>query len=91
MMSRLCLENDHWQTKSWQKTICVENKFWVKLMLISMYDINLMPTVDVNLMLTVDVSKTFILDLWLMVNGYQLLASFLFQFNIFCRLVVYDS
>ena len=29
----------------------------------SMYDINLMPTVDVNLMSTIDVTKTFLFDL----------------------------
>ena len=42
--------------------------------LMSMFNINLMPTVDVNLMLTVEVTKTLIFDLWLMVRC-QLLTS----------------
>ena len=49
----------------------------------SMYDINLMPTVDINLLSTVDVT-TF----WHMVDGQlcQLLTLFWCQFNSFCSL-----
>ena len=69
MMSRMCLENDHGWKKSWLK-----KKLWLeKNVLVSMCDINLMPTVDVNLMVTVHVIKTFIFYLWLMINWRQLL------------------
>ena len=59
---------------------------WSNRCVTSMCDINLMPTVEVTLTSTVDVTKTFVFDLWLMVNWHQLLTSFWCQFNIFCPL-----
>ena len=77
-----CLENDLWQ-KNLGKNNVVEKTFLVeKQCLMSMCDINLIPTVDVNLMSTVNVSKHFIFDLWLMVSQHQKLTSLWCQFTI---------
>ena len=67
MMSRMCVESDHWQNNlvekifGW-KNILVTNFFWCHLC-----TINLMPTLDVNLMPTLDINKKF--HFWPMVDG----------------------
>ena len=54
MMSRMFLDNDHWQ----------KNTFWLKKMwLKSMYNTNMIPSVGGNLISTLDVTKTFTFEL----------------------------
>ena len=87
MMSRMCLEDDHWQkhlvkTNFCWKLILAENLF------MSMWNINLMATVDANLMLTVDATKTVIF--LPMVNGQLTSAvdNFLWEMGAPCLVLI---
>ena len=83
MISIMCLDNDHWQThmvkKKVEQKIGLKNNLVWKSVWLDILNINVQHQFDVNSWCQFDVDscyhKPFIVDVWLMVSGHQLLTS----------------